>query len=135
MITLTYQNINGGVILERELKANELNFTSKKITATHCIFYYGDEPVPEPIVEIIPLNWKGLRINLFHSPLFLRALTEANQNVYSTLLKVITDGEISEASENTFLYIFNMLEMTFSSVEKEELNGYLTANNFTIRIV
>lgn len=133
MIKLSYQSINGGVVLERELTEDELNCTSKKITATHCIFYYGDEPpIKEP--QIHPLNWKGLRINLFYSPLFLKALTEANTNAYSTLLKVITDGEISEASENTFLYIFNMLGMTFSTAEKAELNGYLQANNFTIRI-
>jgi len=83
----------------------------------------------------IKLNWKGLRLNLYNSPLFIRAITEANPNAYSTLLKVITDGEIDNAFEETFLAIFNMLGMTFSAEEKTELNGYLEANNFTIRIL
>ena len=83
----------------------------------------------------IKLNWKGLRLNLYNSPLFIRAITEANPNAYFTLLKVITDGEIDNAFEETFLAIFNMLGMTFNDSEKAEINGYLIENNFTIRII
>lgn len=85
-------------------------------------------------VTNMPLNWKGLRIALFNSPLFNRAITEANPNLYSTLLKIITDGETDEADENIFLTILNMLGMTFSIAEKAELNKYFTDNNFTIRL-
>lgn len=79
-------------------------------------------------------KWKELKLALFSSPLYLRAITEANPNAYSTLLKLMTDGENGDASEQTFLVILNMLGMTFSDLEKAELNGYFEANNFTIRL-
>jgi len=46
MITIPYENINGGVILERELTDNEYKtVTSCKTNGTHKIFYQGDEPI------------------------------------------------------------------------------------------
>ena len=45
MISLTYTNINGGIIMERELTEAELStVTHRHVNNTHIIFYQGDEP-------------------------------------------------------------------------------------------
>lgn len=58
MIKIPYQNIDGGVVLKRELTPDELKYTSKAIDGTHVTLYYGDEPAkgsdPEaPVPDII----------------------------------------------------------------------------------
>jgi hypothetical protein len=79
-------------------------------------------------------KWKELKMSLFASPLFQRAIVQANPNAYSTLLKVLSDGENGDGNEANLLLMINMLGMTFSAQEKAELNGYFEANNFTIRL-
>lgn len=79
-------------------------------------------------------KWKELKTLMFNSPLFQRAIAQANPNAYSTLLKVISDGEAGDGSEQNLLMMINMLGMTFSAAEKAELNGYFETNNFTIRL-
>lgn len=44
MIEINYTNLNGGVILERELTPEELNYSSKLVKADTVQFFYGDEP-------------------------------------------------------------------------------------------
>lgn len=79
-------------------------------------------------------NWKGLSQSLFYSAIFQKAKALANPNAYSTLLKVLTDGENTYASENAFLICFNWLDVNFTQSEKTELNTILANNNFTITI-
>jgi hypothetical protein len=79
-------------------------------------------------------KWKELKMALFGSPLFQRAIVQANPNAYSTLLKVLSDGENGDGNEGNLHMMINMLGMTFSQAEKAELNGYFEINNFTIRL-
>lgn len=77
MIQIAYTNINGGIIPERELTESELNYTSKKITATHCIYYYGDEPEVE--ININDLKQQKIdQIDLNTQDLISRGFSFAN---------------------------------------------------------
>jgi hypothetical protein len=80
------------------------------------------------------LNWKGLSQDLFYSPLFQKAMMLANPNAYSTLLKVLTDGENNYASQNAFLQAFTWMGVEFTTEEKSELNNILSNNGFTITV-
>lgn len=84
--------------------------------------------------ESSELNWKGLSQDLFYSPLFQKAMMFANPNAYSTLLKVLTDGENNFASQNAFLQAFNWMGVDFTTEEKVILNQILSTNGFTITI-
>lgn len=79
-------------------------------------------------------DWKNLSQAFFYSTLMPKAMQYATPNAYSTFLKVLTDGENNYASENAFLMTFNMLGVTWTPIEKAEINGILTANNFTIQV-
>lgn len=79
-------------------------------------------------------KWKELKTSMFNSSLFQKAIVQANPNAYSTLLKVLSDGEAGDGNEQNLLLMINMLGMTFSAEEKAELNGYFETNNFTIRL-
>jgi hypothetical protein len=80
------------------------------------------------------LNWKGLSQELFYSPLFQKAMMLANPNAYSTLLKVLTDGENNTASEGAFLQAFTWMGVPFTAEEKGVLNEILSNNGFTITV-
>lgn len=71
--------------------------------------------------------------NLFRSSLFARAVTnpgEVNQVAFSALIAVMQN----ESSEADLLQMINALGMVFNDAEKAELNGCLSANNFTIQL-
>ena len=90
----------------------------------------SSEEVPD---VIHPPNWLTFKETLFKSALFFRALTEANPNAYSTLLKIIQDGENNVGNENNFQYVFNLLGLKLTEEETIYLNSTLESNNFTIR--
>lgn len=80
-------------------------------------------------------DWKNLSQAFFYdSGLMTKILSSANPNGYSTMLKVLTDGENNYASENAFLLVFSMLGISWTTQEKATINSILTANNFTIQI-
>jgi hypothetical protein len=58
----------------------------------------------------------------------------ANPNAYSTLLKVLTDGENNFASQNAFLQAFTWMGVEFTIEEKVILNEILSNNGFTIKL-
>jgi hypothetical protein len=80
-------------------------------------------------------DWKNLSQAFFYSSLMPKVLSSANSNGYATMLKVLTDGENNYASENAFLAAFNMMGVSWTTLEKAEINAILTANNFTIQVV
>jgi hypothetical protein len=80
-------------------------------------------------------NWRGLTESLYGSQLFYKAMTSANPNAYSTILKVLSDGENGNSTQNTFLSVFNMLGVNWSEEEKTQLNTVLSDNLFTIQIL
>lgn len=85
----------------------------------------------QPIV--LPPNWTRLKHDLLETTIFNKARLEGHANTYSTLLKVITDGETSWASENLFKSLFLDLGITLNETEKAEFNRILQVNNFTIQ--
>jgi hypothetical protein len=90
-----------------------------------------EEEVPD---TILPPNWRGLTESLYASPLMFKAMNEANPNAFAIFLKVLTDGEAGNSTENTLKNSILMMGLTFSDSEKAELNLILTNNNFTIQI-
>ena len=91
------------------------------------------EVIDDGVEEVKSINWLTFKETLFKSALFFRALTEANPNAYSTLLKIIQDGENNVGIENNFEYVFNLLGFTLTEEETIYLNSTLESNNFTIR--
>lgn len=116
------------------LEMNDLGITSMMNNGVHMIYFQGDEPPREPPVIAPVLNWKGLSQGLFYSPLYPKTLIEASPNAFSTLLKVLTDGENGYASENAFLMVFNLLNVEYTQQEKDQINEILSTNNFTITV-
>lgn len=81
-------------------------------------------------------DWKNLSQDFFYnSTIMTKILSSANPNGYSTMLKVLTDGENNYASEAAFLQVFGMLGISWTQAEKDIINGILTDNNFTIQIL
>lgn len=79
-------------------------------------------------------NWNGLTQSLWGSSLMGYAATYANPNGFSLLLKVLTDGEINSAAQQSFLTALSFCGLSLSVNQKAELNAMLTANNFTIQV-
>ena len=90
-----------------------------------------EEEVPDPI---LPPNWKNFKEELFKSQVFFKALQLGSPNVYTTLLKVITDGETNYAKEENFILLFNMLGIEWTQEEKDFINQTLSSNNFTVQV-
>ena len=90
-----------------------------------------EEEVPD-IIQ--PPNWKNFKEELFKSQVFYKAIQQGNPNVYTTLLKVITDGETNYAKEENFILLFNMLGIEWTQVEKDFINQTLINNNFTVQV-
>ena len=80
-------------------------------------------------------DWLNMKETLFKSQLFYKAISDATPNVYSTLLKVIQDGEDGVGKEQNFLDIFNLLNITWTPAELEYLDAVLQVNKFSIRLV
>ena len=85
----------------------------------------------QPIV-LLP-NWTQLKHELLETTIFQKALKYGNGNAYATILKVITDGETTWASENLFKSMFLALDITLTETETALLNQILERNQFTIR--
>jgi hypothetical protein len=93
------------------------------------------ELVSEEEVEmIVEPNWRKLTEDLYASPLMFKALTEANPNAFAVLLKVLTDGENGNSTENTLLGSIQMCGINFSDEEKQALNQILKDNFFSVEI-
>jgi hypothetical protein len=93
------------------------------------------ELVSEEEVEItLEPNWRKLTEDLYASPLMFKALTEANPNAFSVLLKVLTDGENGNSTENTLKASIQMCGINFSDEEKQALNQILKDNFFSVEI-
>lgn len=113
----------------------EATVVFQKSDAQNFYYYQEGDQLPDFSGESSPVpNWNGLTQALWGSTLMSFALANASPNGFSLLLKVLTDGEASSASQNSFLVAFNACGLTLSSAQKSELNGYLTANNFTIQV-
>lgn len=84
--------------------------------------------------EVLPPNWNGITQALWGSSLMGFAAMNANPNGFSLLLKVLTDGEIGSAAQSSFLVALSLCQLSLSQNQKDELNGYLTANHFTIQV-
>ena len=97
---------------------------------------YVMELVYEEDVPDVPLtpNWKEFKETLFNSPVYYKTLSLGNPNVYSTLLKLITDGENGYAKQENFVNLFNMLGIEWTSEERAEINTALSNNHFTISV-
>ena len=89
----------------------------------------SSETLPDTIQ---PPNWAGLTQSLWASPLFKKAVAFGNPNGYATMLKVLTDGENTTASENAFKIAFSLMGLSLTASELTELNTILSSNNFTI---
>jgi hypothetical protein len=90
-----------------------------------------EEEVPDAILSP---NWRGLTESLYKSQLIIKAMQEANPNGFSIFLKVLTDGEAGNSTENTLRNSILMMGLSFSTEEQAELNTILSTNNFTIQI-
>ena len=84
------------------------------------------------IPEVFTPNWLNMKETLFKSQLFYKAISEANPNVYATLLKVIQDGENGVGKEQNFVDLFNLLNITWTPTELEYLDAVLQSNGFSI---
>lgn len=78
-------------------------------------------------------NWTQLKHELLETTIFQKALKYGNGNAYATILKVITDGETTWASENLFRSMFLALGITLTEGETALFNQILERNQFTIR--
>lgn len=122
---------------ERELTAEE----TETVTSMHSDFgtgvdtyYQGDEPVIE---QVTPPNWRGLVIGLRESQSFMSVLigqTSVNQIAYSTLMKVLTDGENGYSTESFLLQMLQVTCSSFSQTQKDEINQILINNQFSIQL-
>lgn len=84
-------------------------------------------------------NWNGLTQTLKGSSLMLFAIGNAHANGFSLLLKTLTDGEAGSASQEFLIMAIGACFPTgwphqLSNEQKAELNGYLTANKFSIQV-
>jgi hypothetical protein len=84
--------------------------------------------------EIPPPNWKQFKEDLFKTQVFYKAMAMGNPNVYATLLKLITDGEVGYAKEENFVMLFNMLGIEWTIEERAIINQALVNNFFTIQV-
>lgn len=87
------------------------------------------EEVPDPPKYA---DWLNMKETLFKSQLFYKAISEANPNIYATLLKVIQDGENGVGKEQNFVDLFNLLNITWTPTELEYLDAVLQTNGFSI---
>ena len=79
-------------------------------------------------------DWLNLEQELYSSPLLLKAV-QTTGNGFAMLIKVLTDGKTTGASENALLFAFNLIipQMNMTVEEIELLNECLEENNFNIR--
>lgn len=84
--------------------------------------------------EVLPPDWNGLTQSLWSSDLMGFAAQNANPNGFSLLLKVLTDGEINSAAQQSFLTALSFCGLSLSTNQKQELNQMLTDNHFTIQV-
>lgn len=84
-----------------------------------------------------PLNWRGLTEGLYASNIFMLVLmgqVSVSSIAYSTLIKMLTDGEAGNCSQEKLLSILQVLSGSFSQEQKDEINTILTNNLFTIQL-
>ena len=122
---------------ERVLTENErLTVTSvfHDFNTDETYHYQGDEPIEEPIEQPIVLNWLGLEQDLRYSNLFAKAYNDASEKGLSLFMVTLVNGKSGQASENSLEFAFSVLGVTWTDIEKTELNTILENNNFTIRL-
>lgn len=92
--------------------------------------------IPDPILQP---NWIKLTNDLYSSNTFNYALNTSNilnLVMYTTLLKVLTDGENGSpnATEEVFLNFLSK-SMIYTLEQKTEINGILINNNFSVQLI
>jgi hypothetical protein len=95
-------------------------------------FYNGK--VREGYRNVDAPDWLGLEQTLAYTALFQKAIATAHPNMFTVLTTTLQNGKRGEASENFLMFALTNLGITWTIEEKAELNGYLEANNFTIRL-
>lgn len=92
----------------------------------------------EPVRELTKDDWLNLEQSLFSNSSLLTKALNSKGNGFSFLLKVLTDGKTTGASENTlYLAINTVIQGLTEDITGEELefiNNKLKENNFSIRI-
>lgn len=84
------------------------------------------------LVYDIPLNWAGLRLGLMNSKAFNRILSnsaDVNMVAYGALQTILS----TESNEQHLLQMLQ-LTMSFTDLEKSEINKLLEDNYFTVRL-
>ncbi len=79
-------------------------------------------------------NWKAFKENLFNTPIFLKLISEANPNAYTTLIKIIQDGEDGKGKEDNFTFMFKLLNVNWNDSEIKLINEALNINGFSISV-
>jgi hypothetical protein len=100
-------------------------------------FYNGK--VREGYRNVDAPDWLGLEQTLRYSQLYGKALTMAKTDLavavgMNLFMITLSNGKLGHASENALLFAFGQLSIDWDSSETGILNGYLEANNFTIRL-
>jgi hypothetical protein len=87
----------------------------------------------------LPFDWLGLEQALYQSPFLAKGMVSQGQG-FGLLLKVLSDGKTTGASEQALLIAINATlaglvgENAMTSQEIEDLNALLLQYNFTIQI-
>lgn len=79
-------------------------------------------------------NWYKLEQQLRYSSLFAKAFNDATDKGWTLIITTLVNGKLGQASENSLLFAFSVLGVTWTESELIELNTILESNNFTIRL-
>lgn len=92
----------------------------------------------EPTRELTKNDWFNLEQSLYKKISILNKAINSSGNAFSFLLKVLSDGKTTGASEQTLQMAINMLMPNMVDPLNEEeiayINQQLETNGFTIRI-
>lgn len=121
--------------------AGETSRINNGVTIT---VYTGDEPEIQAASVVIPPNWVGFKKSIWRNQaLYFGITARAVPNMFSTVLKILSDGEAGTGDQEDLGAILNtkdgngnyVIGFNWSDAEKQTINGYLEVCNFTIRLI
>lgn len=95
-----------------------------------CEEFENEELINRTMVYSLPLDWASLRLGLMTSKAFVRILSnpdQVNMVAYGALQTILS----TESNEQHLLKMLQ-LTMSFTELEKTEINKILADNYFTI---
>lgn len=135
MITIEPKILQDGRIdgAIRELTSEEkATVTSSGFNGTHYVYYQGDEPTPQEPFKIP--DFYALEQGLFKSSLFTKYILDYNTKglLLTTVLQNGKKGE--DVNEQTLLTGFAVLQIDFTSEEKNFINTILSYCDFSVQL-